>query len=74
MHAWLLFRPRHTLRDMFEITLNEIKYSGIKGVSLVINDIQSDSKHYGYGEKYGYTSEKERKKKKFKLRGSKANS
>ena len=30
----------------------------LKGVSLVINDIQSDSKHYGYGEKYGYTSDK----------------
>ena len=28
-----------------------------KGVSLVINDIQVDSKHYGYGEKYGYTNE-----------------
>ena len=35
----------------------------LKGVSLVINDIQSDSKHYGYGEKYGYTSDKKRSKK-----------
>ena len=55
----LVVRPGHTLRDMLEITLNEINTSQIKGVSLVINDIQSDSKHYGYGEKYGYVSPKE---------------
>jgi Mrp family chromosome partitioning ATPase len=50
----LVVRPGYTLRDMLEITLSEISTSGIKGVSLVINDIPSDSKRYGYGEKYGY--------------------
>ena len=59
----LVVRPEHTLRDIFENTMNEIFSSGIKGVSLIINDIQSDSKHYGYGEKYGYTREKKRSKK-----------
>jgi tyrosine-protein kinase Etk/Wzc len=53
----LVVRLRQTLRDMLEKTLNEINTSSTKGVSLVINDIQSDSKHYSYGEKYGYTSD-----------------
>jgi capsular exopolysaccharide synthesis family protein len=54
----LVVRPGFTLKDMFENTLNEINASGIKSVSLVINDIKSDSKHYGYGEKYGYTGDR----------------
>lgn len=61
----LVVRPGQTLKDMFENTLREIDASGAKGVSLVINDIQADSKHYGYGEKYGYTSDRERSKKQF---------
>jgi capsular exopolysaccharide synthesis family protein len=59
----LIVRPKKTLRDILEKTINEIIISGMKSVSLVINDIQSDSRHYGYGEKYGYTSDKERSKK-----------
>ena len=59
----LVVRSGYTLKDMFMMTLNEINSSGTKGVSLIINDIQSDSKHYGYGEKYGYTSDKGRSKK-----------
>ena len=54
----LVVRPRHSMKDMFERTLSEISERGIKGVSLVVNDIKSESKHYGYGEKYGYTTEK----------------
>jgi tyrosine-protein kinase Etk/Wzc len=61
----LVVRPRKTLRDMFEITLKEINNSGMKGVSLVVNDIQSNSKYHGYGEKYGYTSDMERSKKNY---------
>ncbi|HBE42679.1 MAG TPA: hypothetical protein DDW27_16050 [Bacteroidales bacterium] len=60
----VVVRPGKTIRDAFISTLTEINSSGIKGVSLVINDIQSDSKHYGYGERYGYTSDKERSKRK----------
>ncbi len=56
----LVVRPDKTLREGFINTLNEIHSSGIKSVSLVINDIQSDSKHYGYGERYGYTTDKRR--------------
>ncbi len=56
----LVIRPDHTLRDVLEMTLNEINTSSIKSISLVINDIQSNSRHYGYGEKYGYTKDIER--------------
>jgi capsular exopolysaccharide synthesis family protein len=59
----LVVRPGKTLRDMLEITLKEINTSDAKGVSLVINDIQSNNKNYGYGEKYGYTSDKNQPKK-----------
>jgi capsular exopolysaccharide synthesis family protein len=54
----LVVRSGYTLRDMLEMTLNEIRASDMKSVSLVINDIQSNSKRYGYGQKYGYTSDK----------------
>ena len=59
----LVVRPGRTLRDMLEKTLLEIHGNGIENISMVINDIKSDSKHYGYGEKYGYTGDKERSKK-----------
>ncbi|MCX6262805.1 MAG: hypothetical protein NTY95_18540 [Bacteroidia bacterium] len=61
----LVVRPGLTLKDMFENTLNEIRTSGTKGASLVINDIRSDSKHYGYGDKYGYAGDGKRSKKHF---------
>jgi tyrosine-protein kinase Etk/Wzc len=59
----LIIRPNKTLKDMLEKTIIEIKMSRIKGISLVINDIQSDSKHFGYGEKYGYSNDKHNQKK-----------
>lgn len=58
----LVVRPGKTLRDIFGITLREIDISDTKGVSLVINDIKSDSRNYVYGEKYGYTTDNERPK------------
>ena len=54
----LVVRPGQTLRDMLDTTLKEMSANGFNGVGLVLNDIQSDKKHYG--DKYGYT--KERKK------------
>jgi tyrosine-protein kinase Etk/Wzc len=54
----LVVRPDKTLKDMLESTLNSLNENGTKGVSLVINDIKSDSKHYGFGEKYGYTEQR----------------
>jgi capsular exopolysaccharide synthesis family protein len=53
----LVVRPKQTLKVPFALTINAINESGIKGVSLVINDEQSDRNHYGYTEKYGYINE-----------------
>lgn len=58
----LVVRPEHTMKDMFIRTLHEISASGIKSAGLVINDNQARSGHYGYGEKYGYTSENAKKR------------
>lgn len=60
----LVVRPGHTLRDVLDRTLNEMSINGTKGVSLVINDIKSDSKHYSYGEKYGYTDKNNKSQRK----------
>jgi capsular exopolysaccharide synthesis family protein len=61
----LVIRPGKSLKDMFINTLSEIGTHDAQGVGLVINDIQSDSKYYGYGEKYGYTHSKSKSKGKF---------
>jgi tyrosine-protein kinase Etk/Wzc len=53
----LVVRPGKTLRDMLGMTLREINISGTKGMSLVINDIQSDNSKYVYGEKFGYNND-----------------
>jgi hypothetical protein len=45
---------RKTSKDIIERTLNDLKISDIKNSSLVINDIGSAGKGYGYGGKYGY--------------------
>ncbi len=55
----LIVRYDKTLKDVLEKTLNEIKVSDIKSISLVINDLPFDGKHYGYGGKYGYTKNPE---------------
>lgn len=60
----LVVRHGESQRDMFLRTLKEINTGSIKGLTLVINDIKSDNKHYKQGEKYGYTNNKKRKKKK----------
>ena len=61
----LVVRPGKTLKDMFHRTLHEISGSGLNGMSMVINDIKSDSKHYGYGEKHGYTTDQVRSRNSF---------
>lgn len=58
----LVVRPARTLRDLFGFTLREIGLSEIRGVCMVVNDLKSDKSGYGYGEKYGYTNDKRRKK------------
>ena len=59
----LVVRANKTLRDMLGKTLSEINDTSMNSASIVINDIKSDSKHFGYGEKYGYTHDKKNLKK-----------
>jgi capsular exopolysaccharide synthesis family protein len=61
----LVVRPEKTLKELFNSTIMELRASDTKGVGLLVNDLQGGSKHYGYGEKYGYTSDKGRLKKRF---------
>lgn len=58
----LVTRSGKTQRDMLAKTLIEINDSNINGVCMVINDIPLNSKHYSYGEKYGYTGDEGRSK------------
>ncbi len=53
----LVIRPGHTLTSMLDLTLNEINANGIKNIGIVLNSIHLKSKHYGYGGRYGYTTE-----------------
>jgi capsular exopolysaccharide synthesis family protein len=64
----LVIRADKTLRDMLGKTLNEISETTLNSASIVINDIKSDSKRYGYGEKYGYIAGKKYKLKRFWIR------
>lgn len=62
----LVVRSGKTLKDMFEKSVREISVSGIKSLSLVVNDIQIDKKNsVVYGDKYGYTDDKKKKGKRF---------
>ncbi len=61
----LIVRPGKTHKELFYNTLREMRSSSTKGVGLLINDIQGGRGHYGYGEKYGYTSDKAKLKKRF---------
>jgi tyrosine-protein kinase Etk/Wzc len=49
----IIVRLNKTSKDMIERTVNDLKISDIKSISLVINDIGAEGKGYGYGVKYG---------------------
>ncbi|MBN1181889.1 MAG: polysaccharide biosynthesis tyrosine autokinase [Bacteroidales bacterium] len=52
----LVIRLAKTNKDILERTLDEIKITEFKSVSIVINDIPLEDTRYGYGGKsYGYT-------------------
>ncbi len=61
----VVVKPGKTLKNLLINTLNEIRSSNIKGISMVINGIKPGTMQYGYGEKYGYTNEETRLKKHF---------
>jgi capsular exopolysaccharide synthesis family protein len=57
----LIVRHQKTLRDMLKNTISEAKDNEVKGLSLLVNDMdtQSLSYRYAYSYKYGYKYEKE---------------
>ena len=57
----LIIRQNMTLKNTLEKTLKELKISNISNITLVVNDIQPDKEHYGYGGRRG-NSYRERKK------------
>lgn len=59
----LVVRSGKTIKDIFERMIHELNANGLNSISMVINDIQSNVRQYGYGEKYGYTSDRSLKKK-----------
>lgn len=50
-----VIRNEKTLKINLERTVNDMKISDIRSISLVINDLHLDNNHYGYSGKYGYT-------------------
>lgn len=58
----IVIRLKRTLRELLQRTIHEVRTSGMDHISLVVNDISTISKRYGYSEKYGYTKDAKRKK------------
>jgi tyrosine-protein kinase Etk/Wzc len=50
----LIVRQNKALKDLLESTVKELEISSIKSISLVVNDLGTDDKHFGYGRRYGY--------------------
>jgi capsular exopolysaccharide family len=50
----LIVRQNITLKDQLENTVKELKFSDIKSLSIVVNDLRPDDKRYGYSERYKY--------------------
>jgi len=50
----IIVRQNKTFKHMLEGTINDLKISSIKNISLVINDIGLKVNGYGYFGKYGY--------------------
>jgi tyrosine-protein kinase Etk/Wzc len=58
----LVVRQNYTIKDLFVNTIKDLKISNIKSLSLLINDLVSDNRRYGYGRKYTYNNNKPKKK------------
>ena len=59
----LIVRQNKTFKDLLESTLKELEISSQKSISLVVNDLGPDDKHFGYGQKYRYNYQEEQSKK-----------
>jgi capsular exopolysaccharide synthesis family protein len=50
----LIVRQNMTLKDLLKNTANELKTIDIKSISLLVNDLGSEYKRYGYSGSYGH--------------------
>lgn len=50
----LIVRQNQTLKHLLVGTVKDLQISDIQSVSLVVNDIGTEGRGYGYGGKYGY--------------------
>lgn len=57
----LVIRQNHTIRDIFINTINDLKLSNVKSLSLIVNDIMLNDRRYGYGGRYTYRNQKPEK-------------
>jgi tyrosine-protein kinase Etk/Wzc len=62
----MVIRQNLTFKDLLESTVNDLINSKTRNLCLVINDINTDDRRYGYGIKYGYTYNNNKKTKKVK--------
>ena len=58
----MVVRQNFTFKNLLEGTLNELKITNVKSLSLLVNDIDHNGKFYGYEGKYGYGYKKGNKK------------
>ena len=58
----LVVRQNLTFKDLLADTVKDLKNSNIKGLSLLINDVITNGRRYGYGGKYRYTYNNEKSK------------
>jgi tyrosine-protein kinase Etk/Wzc len=50
----MVVRLNHTVKDLFDDTINDIRTSNLKSLSLVINDVMPNGRSYGYRGRYRY--------------------
>jgi tyrosine-protein kinase Etk/Wzc len=50
----MLVRHNKTLRQLLKDTIEDCKLNGISNISILMNDIRSDMRMYGYRGRYGY--------------------
>ena len=50
----ILVRHNKTLRQLLKDTIEDCKLNGISNISILMNDIRSDLRMYGYRGRYGY--------------------
>jgi tyrosine-protein kinase Etk/Wzc len=52
----MIARMNITFKELLSETIKDLKNSNIKGLGLLVNDLATNNRHYGYGGKYGYSN------------------